>query len=145
MQDFELIYLISNAILLPAWLLLICAPSWRWTERLVHSVWLPALYCVAVTVIMIVQPKAAAGANIGSLQGFMRLLDSPFSSLSVWVQLVIWDLFIGAWESRDARRHGIQPGWMVVPLVATYIVGPPGLLIYFAIRYLRTRDTALVG
>jgi hypothetical protein len=144
MQDFELIYLLSNVILLPAWLLLILAPDWRWTERVVHSAWIPVLYGTAVTVIIVMRPALAEEANIGSLRGFMLLLQSPYSSLAIWVQLVLCDLFIGAWESRDARRHGIRAGWLVVPLVATYIFGPPGLLIYLAIRYAHTRKVTLV-
>ena len=144
MQSFELIYMLSNLVLLPAWLFLIVAPSWRWTHLLVHRIWIPVLYCTAVVVIVLIRPPAAEGANIGSLQGFMLLLQSPFSSLAIWVQLVVWDLFIGAWESRDAHRHGIPRGWMVVPLVATFLFGPPGVLIYFAIRYVRTRDVTLV-
>lgn len=143
MQDFELVYLLSNLILLPAWLLLILAPGWRWTERVVHSVWIPVLYSAAVIVIVLMRPALPEDANIGSLRGFMLLLQSPYSSLAIWLQLVLCDLFIGAWESRDARRHGIHAGWLVVPLVATYIFGPPGLLIYLAIRYALTRKVTL--
>ncbi|MBB6095935.1 hypothetical protein HNQ60_004826 [Povalibacter uvarum] len=143
MQHFELIYLLSNVLLLPAWLLLIVAPEWRWTERLIHSIWIPVLYSAAVTIMVVVRPAAAEGADIGSLHGFMLLLDSPWFSLAIWLQLVLFDLFIGAWESRDARRLGIHAGWMVVPLVATYIFGPPGLLIYLVVRYSRTRSASL--
>ena len=58
--------------------------------------------------------------------------------------LVIWDLFIGAWMSRDARRHGISRGLMIVPLICTFLLGPPGLLLYFMLRYVRKRDATLV-
>jgi hypothetical protein len=33
----ETIFLVANYSVVPAWTLLVFAPRWRWTERLVHS------------------------------------------------------------------------------------------------------------
>jgi hypothetical protein len=144
MKHLELAYSISNIVLAPAWLLLIFAPHWRWTERIVHRIWVPLLYCLAVTLILIIKPASSEGANIASLTGFMRLLSDPTTALMVWIQLVIWDLFIGAWMARDARRYGIHPGWMIAPMIIVYIFGPPGLLLYLALRFAMKRDAGLV-
>jgi hypothetical protein len=143
MQTLEHIYTMSNVILLPAWLLLIFAPNWRWTDRIVHRIWIPLLYCLAVTLIFLIKPASPEGASIATLKGFMLLLSDPMTALMIWIQLVIWDLFIGAWMARDARRHGIHWGWMVVPMVAIFIFGPPGLLLYLGLRWAMRRTVVL--
>ena len=143
MQDFELIYAMSNIILMPAWALLIFVPNWRWTDRIVQRIWIPLLYCLACTLILIIKPAGPEGASIASFKGFMLLLSDPMTGLMIWIQLVIWDLFIGAWMARDARRRRIHPGWMVLPMVTIYIFGPPGLLLYLTLRFLMRRATTL--
>ena len=37
------VFFVCNYGVLPAWALLALAPGWPWTQRLVHSVWIPAL------------------------------------------------------------------------------------------------------
>ena len=143
MQTLERVYTLSNIILLPAWLLLIFAPNWRWTDRVVHRIWIPLLYCLAVTLIVFIKPQSPEGASIASLRGFMLLLSDPMTVLMVWIQLVIWDLFIGAWMARDARRYGIHWGWMVVPMIVIYIFGPPGLVLYLGLRWGMRREVGL--
>jgi hypothetical protein len=143
METLEPIYAMSNIVLLPAWLLLIFAPNWRWTDRIVHRVWIPLLYCVAVTLILFIRPDSPEGASIASLKGFMLLLTNPMTVLMIWIQLVIWDLFIGAWMARDARRHGIHWAWMVVPMIAIFIFGPPGLVLYLGLRYVMRKTITL--
>jgi hypothetical protein len=143
METLERIYTTSNIVLLPVWLLLIFAPGWRWTDRIVNRLWIPLLYCMSVTLILLIRPASPAGASIGSLSGFMLMLNEPTTALMIWIQLVIWDLFIGAWMARDARRHGIHWGWMVVPMLVIYIFGPPGLLLYFGLRFAKRRTITL--
>jgi hypothetical protein len=98
---------------------------------------------MSVTLILFIRPANPEGASIGSLQGFMLMLTQPMTVLMIWIQLVIWDLFIGAWMARDARRRGIHWGWMVVPMIAIYIFGPPGLLLYFGLRFAKPRTITL--
>ena len=51
-----------------------------------------------------------------------------------WIHYLAFDLFIGAWEVRDARRLGV-PHMVVVPcLFFTLMAGPVGLALYFAMR-----------
>ena len=56
---------------------------------------------------------------------------------------LVFDLFIGAWQTRDAARHGIPHGLVVPCLVLTFLLGPIGLLLYLALRTWRTRGVDL--
>lgn len=68
-----------------------------------------------------------------------RLFEDPYLLLAGWVHYLAFDLFIGSWEVRDAQRLRL-PRLLVVPcLLLTFLFGPAGLLLYFTIRWVRTR------
>ena len=134
-MDLDLVFQVCNLGVMPAWALLVAAPRWAWTQRVVHAVWIPALLG-ATYVIFAVQALGGGGSEggFGSLGGVTALLSDPTGALIGWIHFLAFDLFVGAWEARDAERHGI-PHWQVVPCLAlTLMMGPSGLLLYFAIR-----------
>lgn len=139
----DTVFLVCNNGVLPAWLLLALAPSWRWTERIVHAAWIPLLLAVVYAGAFGLAP-APEGAGFGSLEGVMTLFTSPFAVLAGWVHYLAFDLFVGAWEVRDARRRGV-PHWMVLPcLLLTLMLGPLGLALYLVLRALRGGGFSLV-
>ena len=82
----------------------------------------------------VVQP-APEGASFGSLQGVMLLFQSPTAVLGGWIHYLIFDLFIGAWIVRDAKRRDINH-WLTLPILfATLMVGPVGLMLYLLLRF----------
>ncbi len=144
----EQLFRLANAFVMPAWLLLAVAPRWLWTRRLVHSALYPALLGVVYTVGLLASgpgsDASADGAGLSSLAGIYAAFANPRMLLVAWVHYLVFDLFVGAWQARDARRHGV-PHWALVPcLFLTLMAGPMGLLAYLAIRFLRTRGGSLV-
>lgn len=137
------LFSLANNLVLPAWLLLIFAPGWQWTQRLVHAAWIPLLLGGAYAGLAFMGPGAPEGANFSTLPGVMRLFDSPVGALAGWIHYLVFDLFVGAWESRDARRREISHLWVVPCLLLTFLLGPAGLLLYLAIRALQTGETTL--
>jgi len=131
----ELIFLICNNGVIPAWLLLAFAPSWSWTQRIVHQVWIPSLLGGVYLVVFLTSPESPDGGGFTSLGGVMTLFTSPHFALVGWVHYLAFDLFVGAWEVRDARRHGIAHVWVVPCLFLTLMVGPIGLLAYLCLRF----------
>lgn len=136
------IFLLCNNGVLPAWLLLAVAPGWRFTQRIVHAVWIPLLLGVVYVLIFLANPQPAEG-GFGSLEGVMQLFRSPHVVLAGWVHYLVFDLFVGAWEVRDARRRGIHHAFVVPCLALTLMLGPAGLLLYLALRLALTRETSL--
>lgn len=140
----DFLFLLCNNGILPAWLLLVFAPSWNWTERLIHAVWIPGLlgivYGFAIAQGLSGGPEEG---GFGSLAGVMALFTHPWAALGGWIHYLVFDLFVGAWEVRDARRRGIAHGWVVPCLGLTLMLGPLGLLAYLTLRFVLTRETAL--
>ena len=139
----ENIFMICNNGVIPAWILLAFAPSWSWTQRIVHQIWIPILLGSVYLGVMVTSPATPAGGGFSSLGGVMTLFTSPHFALVGWVHYLVFDLFIGAWEVRDARRQSISH-WLVVPcLVLTLMLGPIGLLAYLGLRFALRREISL--
>jgi hypothetical protein len=86
-----------------------------------------------------------ADGGFGSLADVATLFSKQELLLAGWVHYLCFDLFIGAWEVRDSQRHG-TPHLLVIPcLLMTFMLGPIGLLFYFAIRSVKTGTLSLEG
>ena len=46
----------------------------------------------------------------------------------------MFDLFVGAWQARDAQRVGLNHFLLIPCLLLTLVVGPIGLVTYLMIR-----------
>jgi len=142
-MDPETLFSICGKVVLPGWLLLIVAPRWKWTVHLIASVVLPGVMGI-VYVYLIAANVGKAEGSFNSLAGVASLFKTPELLLAGWVHYLAFDLFVGCWEVRDAQRLGVRH-WFVVPcLILTLMLGPAGLLSYFVVRWVSTRQI-LVG
>ncbi len=55
--------------------------------------------------------------------------------LAGWIHYLAFDLFVGSWEVSDAHAQGIHHLLLVPCLLATFMVGPAGLALYFILKY----------
>lgn len=120
-------------IVLPGWLLMAFLPRWQPGATLVAPVIIPAILGLIYAWLLFTQMGTTDG-GFGDLAGVRELFSNDFLLLAGWIHYLAFDLFIGAWEVRDAQRLGI-PHWLVVPcLFMTLMLGPLGLLLYLALR-----------
>jgi len=99
------LFLICNYAVIPAWLLLAFLPHHRLTQLVVHAIWVPLLLGPLYIWALFFGPPSAEGAGFGSLAGVMLLFESPTAVLGGWIHYLVFDLFIGAWIVRDAKRQ----------------------------------------
>ena len=132
----EFLFQIATNLVLPGWLLLIVAPRWRLTRWVVGSGALPLLLAgfYAACIGWHYLGASAGQGGFGSLAEVAALFQDPWALLAGWVHYLCFDLAVGAWASRDARRRGV-PHWLLIPaLLLTFLFGPVGFLLYHAIR-----------
>jgi hypothetical protein len=133
----ETVFAIANNGILVFWLLLIVAPGWRGTQVLVQSIALPVILGLTYAWLLstaVFGGHGPAGASFFSLHGVQALFSSPIALTAGWIHYLVFDLFVGAWETRDARRRGF-PHLVLIPcLIVTLMVGPVGLLLYLVLR-----------
>lgn len=145
-QTMDWVFIAANAVVFPAWLLLILQPRNPWTATLVHAAFAPlilgALYITGL-MIAILTDAMADGAGFLTLDAVMALFDSRLVALNGWIHYLAFDLFVGAWIARDAMRIGATYIVTALCLVATFLLGPLGLTIYLAYRWAGGHGTSL--
>jgi hypothetical protein len=140
----EQIFSLCGALVLPGWLLLVFLPRWRWTARLVCPVIIPLVLAV-VYLWLVATNFGRTSGDFNSLAGVAQLFQNPKALLAGWIHYLAFDLFIGSWEVRDAQRVGLHHLLVVPCLVLTFLFGPVGLLLYFALRAGLRRRLAVGG
>lgn len=129
----EVLFSICNTAVLPGWLLLAILPRWKWTARLITAVIIPGLLGLVYLYLVLTEFGKTEG-GFGSLAQVQQLFANPTMLVAGWIHYLAFDLFLGSWEVRDAQRLGLSH-WLVIPcLVLTFLFGPVGLLLYFALR-----------
>lgn len=127
----EQVFSIVNTSVLPGWLLLVVAPRWAWTRRLVPVVMAIPL---AVVYVILLAGNFGGEGGFGSLDGVAALFRNPWVLLGGWIHYLAFDLFVGAWEVRDAQRLGLPHAAVIPCLLLTFMLGPAGLLLYWVLR-----------
>jgi hypothetical protein len=121
---------------IPLWALMIVAPHWRSTRRIVEQPWSYAP--LAVTYTILVAPRAAEVLNAvvvnPSLDTVAPLLGTPAGATIAWVHFLAFDVFIGRWEYLDSRERRIPTLVMAPILIVTFLLGPFGFLTYLVVR-----------
>jgi len=132
----------ANAAALLSWIVLVLFPRAKWSARLATGVIMPLLLAALYAALLALHWGETPG-NFNSLAGVASLFSNPWMLLAGWIHYLAFDLFIGNWEVRDSAQRQI-PYWLVLPcLLLTFLFGPVGLVMYFAIRFGSTRSLAL--
>ncbi len=120
------------------WLLMAFAPRWKWTRLIVLSGLYPLLLGL-VYLSLIVFFFGQSEGDFGSLQGVAKLFENPYALTAGWIHYLAFDMFIGAWEVNDSQKHGISHFLVIPCLFFTLMFGPIGLILYFIIRWFKTK------
>ncbi|MCU0419083.1 MAG: ABA4-like family protein [Cyclobacteriaceae bacterium] len=137
-MNIETVFTLANSFAPVCWLLLLFAPRWRVTRVAILSGLVPALYGVVYVILMVLYFGQSEG-NFNSLGGVMKLFQQPEAVTAGWIHYLAFDLFVGAWVVANSQKNGIPHRWIVPCLVLSFLFGPAGLLVYFAVRVLYTK------
>ena len=135
----ELSYLVANASVMPVWLLMIAAPKSVITRSLIRTPLVPIFYAVLYAALLIASLVAGGDGGMDSLDSLRISFERDSLLLMAWVHYLCFDMVVGMWEVRDARRLGIEPRWLAPCLVFTLMLGPIGFAMYVAVRWFKTR------
>ena len=131
----ETIFSLSFLLVAPFWGLMLVAPGWRWTQRIIGSplIVLPA----ALLYIALVVPALDEALPLllsPSLAGIAGLLGSEQGATAGWVHFLAFDLFVGRWAYLDGRERQISH-WLMAPILFLILMlGPLGLTLYLVVR-----------
>lgn len=135
----ETIFAVGNVVILPFWGLMILAPGWEWTRRIMRSPWVTASPAVLYMLMFGALALGLGGgepldfAAFGSAAGVASLLGSPAGATVGWMHFLTFDLFVGRWAYLDSRERGLSP-WLMGPILfAILMAGPAGFLVYLGV------------
>ncbi len=134
----ESIFGIVNGLTLFGWIILFVFYPKKWVYILLFSLLL-LLLSISYLYFIVVGIGGGAEGGFGSLAEVATLFQNQEALLAGWIHYLAFDLFVGMWITSDAWEKGINR-WLVLPcLVFTFMLGPVGLLLYMAVRGIKTK------
>lgn len=135
MPGLETLFLLANASVMPFWLLMMLAPGWSPTQRIVRSPWIviapAALYVLAIVPLI---PTVFADIARPELAKLVELFATPEAVYVAWLHFLAFDLFVGRWVYLEARRRG-TPWWVSSPILfGCLMFGPLGFCLWLLAR-----------
>ena len=138
-MDWSLVFNAANLLAMAAWLALIVLP--RWPALLSALLYLGVgLLCFVYAVCLIgvltglIPAGGGGGADFTTIAGVRAIFASDVGVTIGWVHYLAFDLFVGLWIARDGDAKKISRLIQAPILLATFIVGPLGLLVWLSVR-----------
>lgn len=141
----DLAFTVTNAVALVMWIVLLTVP--RGPAVMATVLYLGVgLLCLAYATLFIGLFSGFGGPTaegVGlieySVEGLKAMFRSDATIVIGWTHYLAFDLFVGLWIARDADAKGFSRLAQVPVLLATFLAGPIGLLVWMAIREKRAR------
>lgn len=139
MIDWNAWFSMVNLLAIVAWAGLILLP--RWPALLSGVLYLGVgLLCLIYAGGLIgvltglLSTEGGGGADFTTIAGVRAIFASDAGVTIGWTHYLAFDLFVGLWIVRDADAKGVSR-WVQAPiLLATFMAGPLGLLLWLGIR-----------
>lgn len=138
MWDF--IFNAANGLAIVAWIVLILLPRKPLGLSAIMYCGVGFL-CFVYTVSMValvaglVDPGGAGGGfDFSSIEGVRGVFGSDGGVTIGWVHYLAFDLFVGLWIARDADAKEFSRILQAPILLATFLAGPIGLLMWLMVR-----------
>lgn len=139
MIDWAFLFGAVNILALIAWTVLILLP--RWPALLSGVMYVGVgLLCLIYAVTMIgvlsgLTPNPeGGGADFTSIEGVQAIFATRAGVTIGWTHYLAFDLFVGLWIARDGDAKNVSRLVQAPILLATFMAGPLGLLIWLLVR-----------
>ena len=139
MIDWGFVFNAVNLLALIAWAALILLP--RWPALLSAVLYLGVgllclIYaCGLIGVLSGLIPNAGGGgADFTTIAGVRAIFGSDAGVTIGWTHYLAFDLFVGLWIVRDADAKSVSRFIQAPILLATFMAGPLGLLVWLILR-----------
>lgn len=142
----DIVFSAANILAIVMWSALIFLP--RWPALLAAVLYLGiGLLCLTYMLGLVgilsglLDPVGGGGSGLdfGSIEGVRSIFASDGGVTIGWIHYLAFDLFVGLWIVRDADAKGFSRLLQAPILVATFMAGPLGLLVWLAVRERRAR------
>ena len=144
----DTLYMWINIGVLPFWFILIVFPQSHLSRIFVTSIF--PIFILSGVYIFILYKSYLIGYDFNGnftlylgLNDLSRLFEDHLYIMIFWTHFVAINLFIGGWIVKDSQKFSINKFLLAIPLIATYLIGPIGLFIYWIIRIFYAKRISL--
>jgi hypothetical protein len=128
-MDFTQIFSAASTAAMLGWLVLILSPRWPIVLQALRFGLIGGL-SLTYAVLIFVYFFRVEGGGFGSIAEVRALFMSDPALVAGWVHYLAFDLFIGCWIAVEADKRGYARLLQAPILIATFMFGPLGLLIF---------------
>ncbi len=125
----KLIFDIANGLTPFAWLVLLIAPKWDYTFKLLTTIWV----CILAILYIVMLLRGGDGflfESFGSIEGIRGLFQNDYALTAGWIHYLAFDLLVGCSIVKQGLMYGI-PRWLYsLALPLTFMFGPVGYLFF---------------
>ncbi|MEN8789209.1 MAG: ABA4-like family protein [Flavobacteriaceae bacterium] len=133
------VFSLANLLVMPMWILMIVLPKWKATRFLMDYKVIPLVLSLLYAIYIVIAMRISGGMDFSSLQSVMALFTEENAVLAGWVHYLAFDLLVGMWMIKQNEDLGIHQLLMVPCLLATFMLGPIGFLLFMFIRSVKLR------
>ena len=144
----ETLYMWINIGVLPFWFILILFPQSHLSRIFVTSIF--PFFILSGVYIFILYKSYLIGYDFDGnfslylgLNELSRLFEDHLYIMFFWTHFIAINLFIGGWIVKDSQKFSINKVLLAMPLIATYLIGPIGLFLYWIIRIFYAKRISL--
>jgi len=125
----EALFSAFSSLAMIGWGILILLPRrWAWLNQ-VPALWIPLSLSLGYTLLIGLYFFQAEG-GFDTLNNVQRLFTHPMAALAGWVHFLAFDLLIGSWIAREANKLHMSRLIQAPILLATFMFGPFGYLLF---------------
>lgn len=132
-MDWAQVFQIANTAALLGWIVLIVLPRYEVLLKILQR-GLISLFCLFYAVVVMIFFFRVEGGGFNSLEQVKTLFSSDAVVCAGWVHYLAFDMFVGIWVAKRADSMGIHRLLQVPILFLTFMFGPVGLGLFYAIE-----------
>ncbi len=136
---FKNIYLYTNFVVIPFWLMIMLVPNSKLTKILVNSIVLPLIF--SSTYIFIIYKMIIFEESFFQVFQLYLDLDNLYTIFSTegfllifWLHFVSINLLLGSWIASDSIKYNVPRSILTISLIFVYFTGPVGIVLYWFFR-----------
>jgi hypothetical protein len=143
-NTYQIAFKLFSTLVTPVWLLMIFAPRWPTTHKIIKSLWIVVPFVLAYAVLELPSALPALALFVRpNLPDIMKLLGSESGATLAWLHFIAADLFVGRWVYLDSREHNMNV-WLMGPILfLNSMLCPLGFVLYLIARKLTVPTAAM--
>lgn len=133
------VFSIVNSMALPMWILMILLPRWKITKFLIAYKIVPLSFALVYAVYVVKALFINGIMDFSSISSVTALFSNETAVLTGWVHYLAFDLLVGMWMLEKNTEIGIPKGVMAICLLATFMLGPIGFLLFMGMKAIQPK------